>query len=422
MSATTTTYRRALEALRNGVPNADAVRVLGCGQTHVEEAFRELLAKTSDALEAEEQLPGILVAGDFGTGKSHLLEYLEQLSLDTNFAVSRVVISKETPLYDPAKLFRAAAQSAQIPGHVGNGIREAAHRLDPKKAGYAEFYRWACSEDSPVAPLFGASLFLHERLGNDPELVDRVVGFWSGDPISVASVRQGLRETGGLAAFVVRAVPTRQLAVQRFAFATQLMLAAGYSGWVVLIDELELIGRYSLLQRGRSYSELARWMGRVENDQFPGMLTIGAITEDFGPSVLDGKTDRDYVGPKLRTKDTDEYFVYAAQAEVGMRLIDREAMSLVPPGDAELTGLYDRLREIHSGAYGWEAPQLEFSRGGMTTRVRAYVRRWINEWDLLRLYPGIALATEEVDLRPSYSEMHELEVEPESDPATPGAE
>ncbi len=35
-----TDRRRALEALRNGVPNRDAVRVLGCEQPEVEERFR----------------------------------------------------------------------------------------------------------------------------------------------------------------------------------------------------------------------------------------------------------------------------------------------------------------------------------------------------------------------------------------------
>jgi hypothetical protein len=66
--------------------------------------------------------------------------------------------------------------------------------------------------------------------------------------------------------------------MQRIRFAARLIAAAGYRGWILLIDEVELIGRYTLLQRGRSYSELARWMGKIDGDQYPGLATVAAIT------------------------------------------------------------------------------------------------------------------------------------------------
>lgn len=413
-----TDYRRALEALRNGVPNSDAVRVLGCGQDEVEGRFREQLADVATAVEEERQTPGLLVAGGFGTGKSHLLEYLEQLALDEDFVVSRVVISKETPLYDPAKVFRAAIQSAQVPGQSGSAIAEIAHRLRPDSKNYAEFYKWVNAEENGIASIFAASLFLHERLRNDPELVERITGFWAGDPISVAQIRQGLRQAGGIVAFAIKAVPAKQLAAQRFAFATRLMLGAGYKGWVILIDEAELIGRYSLLQRGRSYAELARWLGRLEGEQYPGLVTVAAITDDFVPKVLDDKGDRDYVGPKLRSKGTEDYVITAARAEAGMRAIERDAVFLAPPADDQLKQTYERLREVHSRGYAWEAPDVESAPRSMRRAMRSYVRRWINEWDLLRLYPGAVVSTEEVELRPSYTEMDELEAPPEGDEAS----
>jgi hypothetical protein len=78
----------------------------------------------------------------------------------------------------------------------------------------------------------------------------------------------------------VKTVPTRILAAQRLRFAASLIKAAGFAGWVVLIDEAELIGRYSPLQRGRSYSEFARWMGRVPDVAFDGVMAVVAITDD----------------------------------------------------------------------------------------------------------------------------------------------
>lgn len=42
--------------------------------------------------------------------------------------------------------------------------------------------------------------------------------------------------------------------------------------------------------------------------------------------------------------------------------------------------------------------------------MRSYVRRWVNEWDLRRLYPAVELSTEEEqEIRPTYEEDDSLE-------------
>jgi hypothetical protein len=142
-------YRRALEALRNGVPNRDAVKVVGCGQTEIERRFRENLELTPEHLEKDKQVRGMLVSGDFGAGKSHLLQYLQHLALSENFVCSRVVISKETPLADPAKVFKAAIESAEVPGLSGQAIQEIAARLRRDSAQYAALRRCANAIRTP---------------------------------------------------------------------------------------------------------------------------------------------------------------------------------------------------------------------------------------------------------------------------------
>ena len=46
--------------------------------------------------------------------------------------------------------------------------------------------------------------------------------------------------------------------------------------------------------------------------------------------------------------------------------------------------------------------------------MRSHVRRWMNEWDLKRLYPGATVSTEEQELRPTYEEDEALEEIPSS--------
>ncbi len=42
--------------------------------------------------------------------------------------------------------------------------------------------------------------------------------------------------------------------------------------------------------------------------------------------------------------------------------------------------------------------------------MRSFVRRWVNEWDLRRLYPGASLALEEEqEMGPNYEQDDSLE-------------
>ena len=135
--------RRAIEVLRAGVPNRDAVRALGSSQPRIEDRFRQQLERVIDDVPNKTQAPGLLVAGDFGSGKSHLLESLQHLALEQNFVASKVVISKETPLHDPAKLYRAAVQGAAVPGKRGSALTEIAFGLQFESRGYADLSGWA---------------------------------------------------------------------------------------------------------------------------------------------------------------------------------------------------------------------------------------------------------------------------------------
>lgn len=409
-------YRRALEALRNGVPNRDAVSALGSNQPDAENAFLQRLPAVQSFAEEGKQVPGLLIAGGFGAGKSHSLDYFEHLAVSKNFVCSRVVISKETPLFDPSKVYLAAIDGAVVPGLSGQAIREIALRLQPEGRKYAEFVEWANRPTSGLSQMFMATLLLHERLYNDPELLDHITNFWSGEPLSISRIRQGLKQIDCSGAYSLKPIKVKDLALQRFLFVSRLILAAGYSGWVLLIDEIELVGRYSLLQRGRSYAELARWMGRVEGETYPGLTAVATITDDFGLAVLQEKSDRDRIGARFRGKETVEYTTLAGRAETGMRIIERETLTLKAPDELSLADIYQRIKEIHGKAYSWDPPEISTVEASMRRQMRSYVRRWVNEWDLRRLYPGAELsAEEEQGMGPTYEQDESLEGPSESD-------
>jgi hypothetical protein len=393
--------RRALEALRAGVPNRDAVTVLGSMQQGVEDRFSQMIGAVRNLPDGPPP-GGMLIGGGFGTGKSHVLEHLAHLSLSEGFVVSKVVISKETPLHDPVKVFRAAIDHAMVPGRPGSAMDEIAAGLQVDSDRYRELYHWAHQEGAPVDSRFAATLFLHDYGRGDEEFADRIVRFWAGDPLPVADLRRRLKEAGAAATYRLAAIKERDLSRQRFRFASRLMQAAGHGGWVVLLDEAELIGRYTALQRAKSYAEIARWVRGDRDDPAAPLGAVLTTVDDFETQVLVGKNDIDLIPKRLRAKATVEDELLAGQAEAGMRIIERDQVQLQPPGREELDRTYAQLKQIHSEAYGWDPPDVPGLERLPSNRMRQYVRAWINEWDLRRLDPSydpeISATGLEVDL------------------------
>ncbi len=389
--------------MRSGVPSRDAVAAMGSGQAVIEDRFAALREAA-----AAGNPTGLLLGGGFGAGKSHLLEHLAHLGIDAGFTVSRVVISKETPLHDPVKVFAAAAATAVTAGRPGAAVAEAAAALDVEGRGYADLLTWATSAGSALNERFPATLALFARLRErDAAFASAIVRFWSGDPIAAPELRRRLRETGDSAPHLPP-VAMRELGRQRLRFAAKLLTAAGSAGWLILFDEVELIGRYSLQQRAKSYAEIARWVRGDHGGHAVPLAAVLAMTDDYEAAVLAERNDRELVPAKLRAKDTAEAVALAAAAQLGMRIIDREMELLSPPDAAELELAYARLKDMHGAVFGWQPPDVAGLERLGATRMRQYIRAWINEWDLLRLDPGYRPETEILDVASDYRENPDL--------------
>jgi len=377
--------RRAIEALRAGVPNRDAVSALGCSAREVMSTFDTRLEELRESYSNDSQPRGILVAADFGGGKSHVLEYLSHKARQDNFAVSKVVISKETQLFDPLKVFRAAVESLVCENVVGDALRDiAVSRLSTKSPQFADFSLWL--RDSGLNSRFSATTWLYEQASADPGLQDELISFWEGQAIQVGPLRKGLRETGAHKLFALEKIAAKELARQRFKFMARLLRAARYDGWVILLDELELVGRYTILQRGRAYAELARIMGLAQDFRIPGLLVVGAITPDYAAAVIHDKDDRNQIGFRFRGRDL-EGDLTAALAESSMDAIENRLLRLREPSQEDLADVLATLSEIYTRAYGGTPPRLTASfRPGQ--QMREYIRSWIMTWDLNRVAPS----------------------------------
>jgi hypothetical protein len=406
--------RRVIEGLRAGVPNRHVVTALGCLQPEVEGRFRRLLEATQQNITTGPCPRGMVIEGEFGSGKSHILEYLQNLALEANFICSRIVISKETPLYHPVRLYYSAIETAVIPNKHGEIFSEIAGECDVWTPRYKNLVSWVNNPESRIDARFAATLMLYERLSSDMELGHRMTRFWTGDPIGVGDLKKYLQEAGFGGRFTFGKVSAAELALQRFQFAARLMQAAGYAGWILLIDEAELIGRYSVNQRAKSYSEVARLMNLDGGPTLPGLGTVLALTNDFREGVLEKKGDNVKLLEKLRANNTEADRLLADKAEKGMGLLQSQRIPIGHPSSAIIHEAYRAIRALHLKGHGWR--MWENATDGPATIVpgasmRKYVKSWVTHWDSLRFYPGEECEIEASTWKPSYVEQEDFQEE-----------
>ncbi|MEC5414309.1 BREX system ATP-binding domain-containing protein [Aurantimonas sp. C2-4-R8] len=403
--------RVAVEALRAGVPNRSAIRLLGSNEPTLIERFGERLARCEADDEAERLIEGEIVAGGFGSGKSHLLGTLAERALQENFIVSRLVISKETPLFDPDRLFAAAMRHSVVPGANDDVMTAVISRLDPGSPAFERLEAWASGPRSGLSPLFAALLFLIPKQVTTADDLAAIARFLGGAKLGMTKVRQWLRAAGAAKLFDIRPVKAADLAVQRLQFASRLFKAAGFGGWCVLLDEVELIGRYSPLQRGRSYAELCRWLCLSPDVGIPGIVSVCAITDDFKDAVLDRRLDTEKIPRALEAKGLDRQ---ARLAELAMSTIERRQHFLAPPDESRLRQGLQSVGGLYETAYGWPPPLIDVGERLTGKTIRQYTKSWITDWDIQRLYRMQSeIATE--SMASDYTENQDLEAALERD-------
>jgi len=374
--------RTAIEALRAGVPNRAAIRQMGTEQTSIEHAFEAALGAAW--AEAGTVPAGIGLAGGFGTGKSHMLGYLAEVARQQGFVVSRVVVSKETPLSHPGHVLAAALRGAALPDQPDDPTAACVAALRERPEALDALETAVSTPGAGFAPIFAACLFLLRRASTTPEMLRRIARLWAGAKVSTPAIRQALSAAGAGRMFALKPVAAAEMTGQLTRFVPLLFRAAGYAGWCILLDELELIGRYTPLQRALSYAWLGTWLGLERARRFPGIVTAYAITDDFATAVINARLDSEKLPERLALKGRD---AEAALALAGIHHIERTVLQhrLLPPTLDDLAACHDKVQRLYSDAYAWPAPPLPPGERTSSRTMRQYIKGWITQWDLRRL-------------------------------------
>jgi hypothetical protein len=191
--------------------------------------------KAIDTLMAERRGLRILW-GDYGSGKTHLLDVVEAEALEKGFVTSRVVLDPtEVPPSHPQRLFRAIVQGLRLPGEAGIGLGALLEKLFASAEHYAP-------KGSRASRFF--SPYLWALRSGDETSAALIHDYLIGEPTERASLDRAVHR--------VRWRGQRLLALSDYrtygrVYAHMLgVLAswsrdAGFSGLMLLLDEVEYV-------------------------------------------------------------------------------------------------------------------------------------------------------------------------------------
>lgn len=368
--------RHLIEALRSGVPSRKVGQYFSSARPEIMEQITGSLEKARETREPG----GMIVAGKYGEGKTHLLHTVLDIAHESNMVVSFLSLSKETPLDKLHLVYPKLMAGTYLPGRSQPGL---ASVLENMTAG------------SPVATemqLFSAKhlqsdklyFLLRSYLGTeDTDEKFMLLADLEGDFMANPPLKQIYKRIFSQKAAFSQSFSKTKHVRDYFTFMSHLFLQLGFGGWVILFDETELIGRLGKRARLNAYVNMAFLMALQQESPLEATFSLFALGASYGEDVIEGKHEYENLSASLLDADAREN----AEKTLGRIL---HAPQLLPLTRDEIGGVADRIRELHGLAYGWNPPADTASLlGGAEGRgylLRTRIRGMIEQLDQLYQY------------------------------------
>lgn len=378
--------RQILESLRTGVPIREAVQLVGSGQPDLEEKFSDLL---DDIRTGKPRLNnGFIFFGDFGTGKSHALEFFSSAAANKNFVISRATISKNLQLSNHRAVLSQLMSQMSTTEHREEALARILDDSNSKGFDYSDLESWCQTEVEAgrLSSIYKEIASKLHMLRYGTEEFDKLMSYFAGS----ASQVEIKRAIGAPRA----EVPTAEnRSLQTLHFLSRLFVYLGYNGWLLLFDELELIrvigSPKALVARGKSYAAITDWFGLGNKKSVRSIAAIGCMTTSFVADIIedqgqDSWNDYQLIPAALAVSKSSELVKQATTAMNFLRDQDSDtSLQLKWPNKSAKVKLQASIKELYDEAYGTSSPELELI-GEEYESIRIFIRRWIANWDLLR--------------------------------------
>ena len=313
---------------------------------------------------------GEVLLGKYGEGKTHLLHTIIDIAHQSNMVVSFVSLSKETPLDKLHLLYPKLIAGTYLPGRAQPGLSSLFECITPGSPIVTDMLAFSAKHLQSDKLFF----LLRSYLGTeDTEEKYMLLADLEGDFMANPPLKQIYRRIFAEKANFERNFSKTKHTRDYFAFMSRLFLRMGYSGWVLLFDEAELIGRLGKRARLNAYANMALFMALEKDSPLEAVFSVFAMASSYREDVIEGKHEHE----NLAASSLDP-----PSRESAGRALDRiaSAPQLNPLTNDEIQDITCRIQKLHAQAYGWEpdadAARLPDERGYLLrTRIRGVVER-----------------------------------------------
>jgi len=279
-------------ALRRGTVPSSGLEHLAVGLDTLKRAIE-------DELDAVRQGEACFkaVRGDYGTGKTFFGRWVQERARSRGFATSEVQVNEtETPLHRLETIYRRVVE------HLGNqdtptgafrsvidgwfyaleqdvlaDSSDLAHNEAALLERSVQLMEARLTEISQVAPAFSAALRAYRMAlaKNDHATAEGLISWLSGQPNVAASVKRVAGIKGDIDHFAASNFLAGLLAILK---------DSGYSGLLIVLDEVETLQRMRADTREKGLNALRQWIDEIDAGRFSGLYLVVTGT----PSFFDG--------------------------------------------------------------------------------------------------------------------------------------
>lgn len=355
--------RHIIEALRSGIPS----RAVGQYFSEARPRIMRDIAGRLELVSEQGKSNGIIVSGKYGEGKTHLLNTVFNMAHSSNMVVSYVSLSKETPMDKLYLIYQKIIRNTYLPMRRQPGFMQELEKISANTPIASEMLLYAAKQLETDKLYYLFRSYLNTEDSDEKFLLQADL---EGDFIANAPLKKIYRRIfNQTVKYHVNFTKTKHCA-DYFSFMSHLFTQMGYHGWVILVDETELMGRLGKKARLKAYGNMARFL--MPEHCFESTFALFALSSSYAEDVIEGKHEYENLAD-----------IFPDQQEPAKTVLDllSKAPQLLPLTKDEIRNVLCKIKEFHGRAYGWspEVPLETLSEatlsGGylLRTKIRAAI-------------------------------------------------
>jgi len=321
---------------------------------------------------------GMVISGNYGEGKTHLLNTIYNMAHENNMVVSMVSLCKETPFDKLYLVYQKLINNTYLPDRMQPGFKNVFENLPPNSSFISEMLEYALSKTESNKLYYLLKSYLNtEDYDEKFMLLADIEGDFATANVIKKIYKRIFNEKVN---FSVTFSKTKH-SQDYFDFMNHLFLQLGYNGWVILFDEAELIGKLGKKARLNAYRNMGRFL--YPTSKTASLYSVFAFNSSFAEEVIEEKHE---------FTNVDELFIDIESKKLIKKVLNAiiSADQLVPLTQDEIIAVLDQVKDFHGKAYGWhpsfDVKEAFASAGKRRLPLRTRIREAVEFLDQLYQY------------------------------------